>query len=135
MSKPPDPVAAVFAEFAPALRDRLMEIRALIRRSAADTQGVGPLTETLKWGQPAYLTEHSKSGVTLRLGAVRDRPDLAGVFVTCSSRIVDRFRAEAPALDYGGDRAIHLPLDAPLPEADLSRCLKLALTYHWWKRE
>jgi hypothetical protein len=32
------------------------------------TPGVGALHETLKWGQPAYLTPETRSGTTLRLG-------------------------------------------------------------------
>jgi hypothetical protein len=46
-------VAAVFAAYPAALRKRLMALRALVLDVAAKTEGVGRLTETLKWGQRA----------------------------------------------------------------------------------
>ena len=55
-------VAAVFAAYPAELRDRLMALRRLIFETAATTEGVGPLEETLKWGQPSYLTRRSRSG-------------------------------------------------------------------------
>ena len=63
-----DPVAAAYRSFPPAARRCLERIRALIFETAAALDGVGPITETLKWGEPAYLTERSRSGTTVRLG-------------------------------------------------------------------
>jgi hypothetical protein len=63
----PSDVAAVYAGFPPEMRARLMEVRALLFDLAGGT-GVGPLTETLKWGEPAYLTDASRAGTTVRLG-------------------------------------------------------------------
>lgn len=64
-------VAAVLAAYPAPLRERLMELRALIEETAAETDGVGPLEETLKWGEVSYLTSASGSGTTVRIG--RDR--------------------------------------------------------------
>ncbi len=61
-------VASVFDNFPKADRKGLLKLRALIFETAAQTRGVGQLNETLKWGQPAYLTPVSKSGSTIRLG-------------------------------------------------------------------
>ena len=60
-------VAQVFDSYPPALRTRLLALRALIFEVAASTPGVGELEETLKWGEPAYLTTQSKSGSTVRI--------------------------------------------------------------------
>lgn len=57
-------VAAVFAAYPAGMRKRLLALRALVLDVAAKTEGVGPLTETLKWGQPSYLTDETKSGTT-----------------------------------------------------------------------
>lgn len=54
-------VAAVFEAYPVRLRERLMTVRELIFDVAARTGGVGPLTETLKWGQPSYLAERARS--------------------------------------------------------------------------
>ena len=61
-------VAAVFDGYPPALRARLLMLRTLIFDCAAATDGVGNLVETLKWGQPAYLTERPRSGTTITAG-------------------------------------------------------------------
>lgn len=55
-------VAAVFEADPAELRKRLMRLRLLIYETAAATEGVGPLVETLKWGQASYLTSASGSG-------------------------------------------------------------------------
>ena len=43
-------------------RAALLLIRDLIFATAAATEAVGPLEETRKWGQPAYLTPATRSG-------------------------------------------------------------------------
>ena len=63
-----DAVRAIFDSYPDEVRDRLMEVRALIFNAAANTSGVGPNEETLKWREPAYLTSTTKSGSTIRFG-------------------------------------------------------------------
>ena len=53
-------VARAFEGYPPNIRRRLLARRALILKTAASTDGVGELEETLKWGEPAYLTAESK---------------------------------------------------------------------------
>jgi hypothetical protein len=125
----PAPVAAAFDAFPPPVRKRLDRVRTLIFDVAAKTDGVGPLTETLKWGEPAYLTEATKSGSTVRLGWPRRAPDRAAVYFICTTNLVSDFRSLWPDLQYEGDRAILLPLEGELPEA-LGSCIGMALTYH-----
>ena len=68
----PRSVASVFASYPPKIRSRLMQLRKLIFETAAASEGVGEITETLKWGEPAYcvsaaLTYHrGKSKPTRR---------------------------------------------------------------------
>lgn len=127
----PADVRAAYDRFAAPVRDRLLEIRRLIFRTAADTEGVGPLTETLKWGEPAYLTAESGSGSTIRLGQPKASPGDCAVFFNCNTGLVDGFRAQFPdAFRYQKNRAIVLDASGPLPEAALEICLAMALTYH-----
>ena len=81
-----------------------MEIRALIFATAA-AEGVGSITETLKWGELAYLTSQSKSGSTIRIGWYFD-----------------------------GNRAIVLDESSDLPADSLKVCIAAALTYHRKKK-
>jgi hypothetical protein len=130
---PPIPreVAAVFSAFPASVRERLLEIRSLIFQTAADVKGVGPLTETLKWGEPAYLTEATRSGTTIRLGWSRSSERECAVLFNCRTTLVDDFREQFPDLfAYEKNRAILLHASKPLRKAPLSTCLGMALTYH-----
>ena len=61
-------VARAFEACPAPARARLLALRELIFRTAAETPGMGGFDETLKWGEPAYLTAASKSGSTIRIG-------------------------------------------------------------------
>jgi hypothetical protein len=126
----PADVDAAFAALPAPVREKLLPVRAMIFSVAAETKGVGPLTETLKWGEPAYLTEVSKSGSTIRLGWPKVRPDCAAIYFNCNTSLVSRFREMFDdQLDYSGNRAVLLPLEAELPEEMLAVCIAMALTY------
>jgi hypothetical protein len=64
-------VASVFKAYPADIRRRLMVLRALMFETAAKTEGVGRLTETLKWGQPSYLTAETGSGSTVRIDRLK----------------------------------------------------------------
>lgn len=126
----PAPVAAAFDAMPLAERVRLFAVRAQIL-DVADAANVGPLTETLKWGEPAYLTDASKAGSTVRLGLSSGR---AAVFFICNTGLVDGFRSDFPeSFEYVGNRALVLR-EGDDPEV-LGHCLQRALTYHRDKRK
>src|SRR3990167_3950069 len=58
---------AAWNAFPAPARACLENLRPLIHVTAAKPPAAGPLTETLKWGEPAFLTEATKSGTTIRL--------------------------------------------------------------------
>jgi len=125
----PDPVAAVFARYPHAACERLLALRQMIFDEAA-RRNAGPLTETLKWGEPAYLTEVSRSGATIRLAWSPKSPEICKLLVNCRTSLVDTFRDHfADTLRFEGTRAICLPLSLPLPDLPLRQCVGLALTY------
>ena len=133
LAAPPAPanVQAAFDALPAAPRAYLTRLRDLIRVTAAKTPGVGPLTETLKWGEPAFLTEATKSGTTIRLGWKPATPDTAQLLVHCSTTLVNEWRdLYAGTLAFSGTRAILLDLTAPLPRPELAHCIAMALTYH-----
>ncbi|WP_417307754.1 DUF1801 domain-containing protein [Devosia sp.] len=130
----PEHVAAAFDAFPQATRSRLLALRDMVFSVAAETEGVGPLSETLKWGEPAYLTDASRSGTTLRLGVTRTAPENCAIFVNCQTSLVELFRTHyADTFGFEGNRALVLAADAPLPEAPLRHCIAATLTYHRWK--
>ena len=130
----PAEVAAVFGRWPNSVRGRLLEARALIFDVAADCEA-GPLTETLKWGEPAYLTEATRAGTTIRLGWSPEAPDRAAMFVSCQTGLVDRYRARfGGELDFERNRGVRIALDRPLQDGPLGICIAEALTYHRAKR-
>jgi hypothetical protein len=127
----PADVAPAFSAFPERVRARLLEVRDLIFETAAAIEGVGPLTETLKWGEPAYLTQATGSGSTIRLGWFRSAGRECAVLFNCRTTLVDDFRGQfADVFAYEKNRAILLDAREPLPEAPLRSCLGMALTYH-----
>ncbi len=128
-SSPPD-VANVLATCPEQARAHVAGLRALILDTAAGLPEVGPLSETLKWGQPAFLTEKTKSGTTLRLGWAETGASIS-LYVHCQTRLVADWRAQyGDELIFVGNREISIPTEAPLPRAPLKHCVALALTYH-----
>ena len=137
MSAPPLPsdVKAAIAAYHPAARARFMDMREIVHAAAADTPEIGPLTETLKWGEPAYLTEASGSGITLRVAWKPGDPDRIGVYLNCRTSLVEDIRTLHPgAFEIEGTRGLMLAIDGPLPTEALDHVARLAQGYHRRKR-
>ena len=129
-------VEAVFNTYPTRLKTRLLALRRLILETASTTAGVGALQETLKWGQPSYLTTATKSGSTVRIDQVKSAPDCYAVYFHCQTDLVETFRELYPTeFTYGGNRSILLNAKDEIPESALRHCIALALTYHLNKRK
>ena len=131
MSKPmSETVSAVFAGYPEAARSRLLQVRDLIFEAAA-AEGVGPLTETLKWGEPAYLTEATRAGSTIRLGWKKAAPGKISIYLNCKTTLVESLRAAlGDELAFESNRAVLLDAGTPLPTEAVKLCVASALTYH-----
>jgi uncharacterized protein DUF1801 len=129
-------VDSVFGAYPKPIKAKLLALRRLIFDTAKATKGVGMLQETLKWGQPSYLTPETKSGSTIRLDQVKSAAGQYAVYFHCQTDLVETFRELYPTeLRYGGNRSILLNAEDKLPEPALRHCLALALTYHLNKRK
>ena len=132
----PADVVQAFDAFPEAVRRRLLQARRLIFETAAKLEGVGPLTETLKWGEPAYLTEATGSGSTIRLGWFRSSDKDCAVFFNCQTNLVETFRERFPDIfAFEKNRAILFSASDALPRGPLATCLATALTYHQARRK
>ncbi len=127
-------VERVFAEYPEDLKSKLLTLRRLILDTASETEGVGPLEETLKWGQPSYLTSQTTSGTTIRIDQIRSGQEPArqyGMFVHCQTSLISTYRERySGVLNFDGNRGITFDLDGVLPLEALRNCIELALTYH-----
>ena len=129
-------VEAIFKAFPPLFRKQITLLREKIFRIAAATDGVGPLTETLKWDSPSYLTSESGSGTTIRIDRHAGRPTKYGIYVHCQSDVINQFRDQTGArLDYDGNRGIVLDIKDETQPDEIDLFIRLALTYHLRKKK
>ncbi len=128
-------VEAVFSQYPTAVYDKLQALRNIIYSTASTIDGVGQLEETLKWGQPSYLTSETKSGTTVRIDQLKNDPSKVALYVSCQTTLIDTFRSRYPDLNYEGNRAIHFAVDDELPVDVVEECIGMILTYHLNKRK
>jgi Domain of unknown function (DU1801) len=127
-------VAAAFKSYPADVRRRLMDLRELVFETAAGTDGVGALTEALKWGQPSFLTEETGSGTTVRIDGLK-KSDGYAIYFHCQSGLVGQFKELYPdTFRYEGKRAILFDLKDRVPVKALRHCIGLALTHHLRKK-
>lgn len=119
-------VDAKFDSYFEPIRTALLNLRELIFDTARSSELVGPLTETLKWGQPSYLTAQTKSGTTIRIDALDTAPAGYAVFCHCQTTLIATIQAKFGALfRYEGQRAIYFTVSEPVPETELRECILL----------
>lgn len=126
----PTPIQTATADYPANAKAIFAEIRTMIFEEA-DRLGAGPLEETLKWGEPAYLTSVTKSGSTIRMAWKPSDPDNCNIYLNCNTDLLARFKTDFPdTLKTSGNRCIHVPLDEDTPDLPLRAVLSMALTYH-----
>ncbi|MCV3272430.1 DUF1801 domain-containing protein [Roseobacter sinensis] len=126
----PDDVHSCTLRWPAPARAHFDALREIVYR-VADRAGVGALTETLKWGHPAWLPARPRIGSTLRCDWHETMPDRLSLYVHCQTTLVETMRTLYPrAFTYDGSRALHMPLAQPIPGDAVDHCAFLTLTYH-----
>lgn len=128
-------VERVFDGYPERVRTSMLELRELVFQAAAETAGVGPIEETLKWGEPAYLPSTTRSGSTVRMDWKPGKPEQFALYFHCQTPLVETFRNLFPR-DFGfeGNRALVLKLGERIPQDAVIFCLSAAFTYHLRKK-
>ncbi len=115
------------------VRDKLKYLRALVIETAGETPEITNLEETLKWGEPSFLT---KTGSTLRMDWKKKTPNQYQMYFKCTSRLVETFKLVFGELfEYEKNRAIIFQLDQEIPVVELKKCIKATLMYHKVKND
>ncbi|MCC0034526.1 MAG: DUF1801 domain-containing protein [Hoeflea sp.] len=110
------------------------DLKSLIHRVAAATPEIGPLEESLKWGEQSFTPIKRNVGSSVRISERMDG-SLALMFI-CHTNLVDEFRDLYPdTLTYEGNRAIILQPGVDADRVALEHCIALALTYKLRKRQ
>jgi hypothetical protein len=86
------------------------------------------MTETLKWGEPSYLTP---KGSTNRFDWKKKSPDSFAIYFICSTRPLETFReVYSEQLVFEGNRAIVFKLGDVINSGSLKHCFLMAMRYH-----
>ncbi len=121
-------VQAAFDTAPPAAQKGMMDLRALIFTVAADLPEIGEISETLRWGQPAYITS-KRAGASLRLGV----PKTGGfaLYTHCQTSLIADFATAFPNMDkVEGTRAIHFTDATQIDPIRHGMLIRSILTYH-----
>jgi hypothetical protein len=123
-------VAAKFESYPPVVRRKLLALRELVFRTARSHPEVGELEETLKWGEPAYVTKNG-AGSTVRMDWKARVPDRYAMYFHCQTDLVESFRSMFPNdFRFEGNRALVFEVAKRVPLDALSVCIAASLTYH-----
>ena len=113
--------------YPPQMQKKVLRIRKILL-DVAKENGLEPVEESLKWGEPSYA---SKQGSAVRIGWHPDTPEKYGIYFHCQSKLVPTFRKLYPKeFTYSGNRAILFDKRDKVPIKQLKHCLLLALRYH-----
>jgi hypothetical protein len=132
-------VSEVFDTYPDAVSEQLLFLRQLIFETASEI-GIDDLEETLKWGEPSYLT---KKGSTIRVAWRKSFPNEYGMFFNCKTTLIETFKeVYRESFKFEGNRAILFLINTnkndssnrdrhnEIPIEELKHCISLSLTYH-----
>ncbi len=121
-------VEEVFNNYPQEMREKLMLLRKLVIETASKSERIFTLEETLKWGEPSYIT---KNGSTIRMDWKKSKPDQYALYFNCKTKLVDTFKERyGNKFKYEDNRAIVFNKNEEILISELQNCILLALTYH-----
>jgi len=121
-------VNEVFKSYPKTVKNQMLHLRELVLKTASKIDSVEKLEETLKWGEPSYVTKY---GSTIRMDWKEKNPDQFAMYFKCTSKLVPTFKAVyKDKFNFEKDRAIVFNLNEKIPETELKHCITMALTYH-----
>ena len=135
MDLPPVPseVQAVYAACSGPVRQGMLRLRELVFAQAERMPQIGPVTEALRWGEPAFLTVQTGAACSLRIGPAKHGG--FGLFVHCKSGLIPAFASGPGAgLRFAGARAVLFDSAAAIDPVQISLLIGQALGFHLVKR-
>ncbi len=125
-------VESVFNSYPETVKKQMRYLRKLVIDTASEIAMLEKMEETLKWGEPSYVTKH---GSTLRMDWKEKTPNQYALYFKCTSKLVPSFKKLfKDKFNFEKDRAIVFELNDDIPETELKQCITMALTYHKVKK-
>lgn len=122
-------IAALYQSYPDDIRTKLLKLRAMVFDLASKNDGIGTVTECLKWGVPSYETVRPKSGTPLRLQWI-EKESRFGLFVHCQTNLVSHFKKRHTSLIYDKNRGLLCDRDKDIPQEVAEDFILSALTYY-----
>ena len=121
----------IFDNYPQKVREKCMVLRQLIFDIAAENPAIGPIEESIRWGEPCYLPSQTKSGSMIRMHHYSKKPFDFALYFLCQTKLVGMFRDLYPkTFQFGGNRSLEFMVSDPLPIKEIKECIKLTLTYY-----
>jgi hypothetical protein len=118
----------VFDKYPFVVREKLQQLRKIIIETADEIPEIEEIDETLKWGEPSYLTKY---GSTIRIDWKEKTPDQYAMYFKCTSKLVPTFRELfSEEFNFEKDRAIIFDMNENIHIEKLKKCIESALMYH-----
>ncbi len=107
---------------------RFVEMRTIILNAGRD---LGPIGESLIWGEPAWRPMKARQGSTLRISWSPEPAKQLALFVNCRTTLAETMRDRYPvSFAYEGNRALRLGIADPLPVAAIDHLARMTFSYH-----
>jgi hypothetical protein len=117
-----------FESYPDFVKKQMYALRNLVIQTADEVEGLEKLEETLKWGEPSYIT---KNGSTIRMDWKASRPDVYAMYFHCQTKLIDTFKElYRDHFTFEGNRAIVFNCNEKVAENELKHCISIALNYH-----
>ncbi|MCL6294281.1 DUF1801 domain-containing protein [Jejuia spongiicola] len=121
-------VEVVFNNYPDSVRSKLLHLRHLIIETANDIAEITTIEETIKWGEPSFLT---KKGSTIRINQKKGEPNQYAMYFQCTSKLIPTFKMiYKDTFTFEGSRAMVFNINSKIPEEALKNCITAALMYH-----
>jgi len=111
---------------------KLEFLRNLILETASEIESINKIEETLKWGEPSFITKH---GSTIRIDWKEKHPNQYAMYFHCKTKLIDTFKERYKnTFRFENNRSIVFNLNDNIPIEELKHCIELSLTYHSIKK-
>ncbi|MEL7131767.1 MAG: hypothetical protein AAGK77_05070 [Pseudomonadota bacterium] len=134
MCNTPTDILTRIAAWSETAQTHFLSVRGIVHDVTAHAD-IGPLDESLKWGQPAWRPKRTRIGSTLRVDWSPSAPDRLLAFVDCKTDLAVQMDARYPGQFHNdGRRTLGFAMGEAFDEDAIWTLAHLTLTYHRAKR-
>ena len=119
-----------YYKFPKKMQTKMLELREMIFEVANNNKNIGKISETLKWGEPTYQPNQSKTGSPLKINYKKEMGTNFSLYVMSSTDLIETFKKLYPkTFYYNGTREVIINSNKKIPRKEIYNCIELALTY------